>query len=287
MLFQERLRKYREAAGYESAKDFAMELGIPYSSYMAYENKKREPKYDVLMEIADKLGITIDDLLGYVPHNNTSRIFNQYCAIGASVSKSLKDNGFIVRIGRNRYWVESETDLTIVYDKAMKDEELIKGIKNLKAIALEKTLFEYRNVGVKEVRIKKHSTDSFAGEIKFSSPIGWKDFSADIVYIEDNNTCLSIYVDSLGHAFPDEIIHLLKDDIAFYVAKQLEKYYDQLPDTNSLTANSLVVFADELHAYGITEDENGLTEDEKAKLIAELYTSKEAETNEPHPDKKK
>lgn len=286
MLFQERLRKYREAAGYESAKDFAMELGIPYSSYMAYENKKREPKYDVLMEIADKLGITIDDLLGYVPHNNASRIFNQYRAIGASVSKSITDKGFIVQVRDNRYWIKSEVDLAIVYDSAMKDEALIKDVKRMKAIALEMALFKYRKVGVKEVRIKKHSTDSFAGEIKFSSPIGWKDFSADIVYIEDNNTCLSIYVDSLGHAFPDEIIHLLKDDIAFYVAKQLEKYYDQLPDTNSLTANSLVVFADELHAYGMTEDENGLTEDEKAKLIAELHSSKEAETNEPHPNKK-
>ena len=65
MLFQERLRKHRTEAGYKSAKDFAMELGIPYSSYMAYENKKREPKYDVLMKMADKLGVTMDEILGY------------------------------------------------------------------------------------------------------------------------------------------------------------------------------------------------------------------------------
>lgn len=286
MDFKDNLKKVRELSGLTRV-EIAKQLNMTPAAYGAYELGKREPKFDKLCEIADLLHTSIDDLLGYVPHNNAIRIFNQYRAIGASVSKSLKDNGFIVRIGRNRYWVESETDLTIVYDKAMKDEELIKGIKNLKAIALEKTLFEYRNVGVKEVRIKKHSNDSFAGEIEFSSPIGWKHFSADIVYIEDNNTCLSIYVDSLGHAFPDEIIHLLKDDIAFYVAKQLEKYYDQLPDTNSLTANSLVVFADELHAYGMTEDEDGMTENEKADLITELYTSKEADTNEPHPDKKK
>lgn len=286
MDFKDNLKKVRELSGLTRV-EIAKQLNMTPAAYGAYELGKREPKFDKLCEIADLLHTSIDDLLGYVPHNNASRIFNQYRAIGASVSKSLKDNGFIVRIGRNRYWVESETDLTIVYDKAMKDEELIKGIKNLKAIALEKTLFEYRNVGVKEVRIKKHSNDSFAGEIEFSSPIGWKHFSADIVYIEDNNTCLSIYVDSLGHAFPDEIIHLLKDDIAFYVAKQLEKYYDQLPDTNSLTANSLVVFADELHAYGMTEDEDSMTENEKADLITELYTSKEADTNEPHPDKKK
>ncbi len=44
MLFQERLRKCRTEAGYKSAKDFADELAIPYTSYMAYEKKKPEPK---------------------------------------------------------------------------------------------------------------------------------------------------------------------------------------------------------------------------------------------------
>lgn len=142
-LFQERLRKYREAAGYESAKDFAMELGIPYSSYMAYENKKREPKYDVLMEIADKLGVTIDELLGYVPQNNANRIINQYRAIGASVSKNTIGKGFIVQIGPNRYRIESEEDLAFVYDKAMGEEMLIKCIKPIKITFLEMELCKY------------------------------------------------------------------------------------------------------------------------------------------------
>lgn len=142
-LFQERLRKYREAAGYESAKDFAMELGIPYSSYMAYENKKREPKYNVLMEIADKLGVTIDELLGYVPQNNVNRIINQYRAIGASVSKNTIGKGFIVQIGPNRYRIESEEDLAFVYDKAMGEEMLIKCIKPIKITFLEMELCKY------------------------------------------------------------------------------------------------------------------------------------------------
>lgn len=142
-LFQERLRKYREAAGYESAKDFAMELGIPYSSYMAYENKKREPKYDVLMEIADKLGVTIDELLGYVPQNNANRIFNQYRDIGASVSKNTIGKGFIVQIGPNRYRIESEEDLAFVYDKAMGEETLVNLTKQLQITFLEMELCKY------------------------------------------------------------------------------------------------------------------------------------------------
>lgn len=142
-LFQERLRKYREAAGYESAKDFAMELGIPYSSYMAYENKKREPKYDVLMEIADKLGVTIDELLGYVPQNNTNRIINQYRAIGASVSKNTIGKGFIVQIGPNRYRIESEEDLAFVYDITMREETLVNLTKQLQITFLEMELCKY------------------------------------------------------------------------------------------------------------------------------------------------
>ena len=142
-LFQERLRKYRKAAGYESAKDFAMELGIPYSSYMAYENKKCEPKYDVLMEIADKLGVTIDELLGYVPQNNANRIINQYRAIGASVSKNTIGKGFIVQIGPNRYRIESEEDLAFVYDKAMGEETLVNLTKQLQITFLEMELCKY------------------------------------------------------------------------------------------------------------------------------------------------
>lgn len=145
-LFQERLRKYREAAGYESAKDFAMELGIPYSSYMAYENKKREPKYNVLMEIADKLGVTIDELLGYVPQNNdnnANRIINQYRAIGASVSKNTICKGFIVQIGPNRYRIESEEDLAFVYDITMREETLVNLTKQLQITFLEMELCKY------------------------------------------------------------------------------------------------------------------------------------------------
>ena len=251
------------------------------AAYGAYELGKREPKFDKLCEIADLLHTSIDDLLGYVPQNNANRIFNQYRAIGASVSKSITDKGFIVQVKDNRYWIESEADLAIVYDRAMKDEALIKDVKRIKAIALEMALFKYRKVGVKSVRIMEHSADhSFAGEIEFSSPIGKKEFNGDIFVTEDD-VCLSICVDSLGYAFPDEIVNLLKDDIAFYVAEKLKPYYSELADTTVATANSIVNFVDELH------DDEGMTEDEDARLLTELYASKEADTNEPHPDKKK
>lgn len=63
MSFQENLRHYREQAGYKTAKEFADILNIPYNTYTAYENQKREPKIDMLIKIADLLQVSTDDLL--------------------------------------------------------------------------------------------------------------------------------------------------------------------------------------------------------------------------------
>lgn len=64
MAFQENLRYYREKAGYKQAKEFAKKLDITYTTYVGYENKGREPKYDTLCKIADLLNVSTDELLG-------------------------------------------------------------------------------------------------------------------------------------------------------------------------------------------------------------------------------
>lgn len=68
MGFQENLKKYRELAGYHQAKDYAKVLGISYPTYMGYENRGREPKFDLLIKIASTLHVSIDELLGYDPN---------------------------------------------------------------------------------------------------------------------------------------------------------------------------------------------------------------------------
>lgn len=69
MSFQENLRRYREAAGFSSARAFAEHIGVPYTTYISYENKNAEPKYDKLCQIAAALGVTTDELLDYSPGN--------------------------------------------------------------------------------------------------------------------------------------------------------------------------------------------------------------------------
>lgn len=63
MFFQENLIKLRKKAGY-SARSFAKELDIPYTTYLAYEKTEREPKYQLLIKIASILNVSIDNLLG-------------------------------------------------------------------------------------------------------------------------------------------------------------------------------------------------------------------------------
>lgn len=70
MSFQDNLIRLRKVAGYSKAKDFVKLMGIPYSTYLNYENKEIEPKYGVLCKIADAFGVTTDELLGHRTADN-------------------------------------------------------------------------------------------------------------------------------------------------------------------------------------------------------------------------
>lgn len=84
MEFKDRLKFYREKAGFSSAKDFASKLGLPYSTYVAYENTSREPKYSLLVKISELLGVSTDNLLGVHTDNSLW------------IRETLENNGFNV-----------------------------------------------------------------------------------------------------------------------------------------------------------------------------------------------
>lgn len=65
MNFAENLRMYREKAGYKSAKEFSQKLGVPYTTYVPYETGRREPRFEQLVNIAQLLKVTPNDLLGF------------------------------------------------------------------------------------------------------------------------------------------------------------------------------------------------------------------------------
>jgi transcriptional regulator with XRE-family HTH domain len=71
--FKDRLRYYREQRGY-SSDELAKLLDIPYTTLKGYENAGREPKYNILIKIADILNVSLDDLLGRTPANEDEKI---------------------------------------------------------------------------------------------------------------------------------------------------------------------------------------------------------------------
>lgn len=73
MDFKDRLRYYREQRGY-SSDELAKLLDIPYTTLKGYENAGREPKYSILVKIADILNVSLDDLLGRTPTNEDEKI---------------------------------------------------------------------------------------------------------------------------------------------------------------------------------------------------------------------
>ena len=64
--FNVNLKNIREKKGL-TAKEVAIDLGIPYTTYLKYEGVG-EPRYDTLIKIADYLNVSIDTLLGYTPN---------------------------------------------------------------------------------------------------------------------------------------------------------------------------------------------------------------------------
>jgi transcriptional regulator with XRE-family HTH domain len=66
MNFWNNLKAYRERTGL-TAKDFAAQLGISYTTYMGYENAGKEPRIENLAKIAAALHVSIDELVGYEP----------------------------------------------------------------------------------------------------------------------------------------------------------------------------------------------------------------------------
>jgi len=73
--FNERLRLLVEESGLNKC-EFAKRVGIPPSTF-AYYLKDREPKYDILIDIAVKCNTTPNWLIGFSEERNGNDSFNK------------------------------------------------------------------------------------------------------------------------------------------------------------------------------------------------------------------
>lgn len=62
-MFKDRLKNLRIERGY-NMKETARLLGIPYTTYVGYEKNEREPNSEILIQLADFFGVTVDYLVG-------------------------------------------------------------------------------------------------------------------------------------------------------------------------------------------------------------------------------
>ena len=94
--FNVNLKKIREKKGL-TAKEVAIDLGIPYTTYLKYEGVG-EPRYDTLIKIADYLNVSIDELLGYTP-NEYEKTKEFLESLGITVSENIYiENGLMANI---------------------------------------------------------------------------------------------------------------------------------------------------------------------------------------------
>lgn len=114
MSFQENLKYYREKAGYETAKQFSDALRLSYTTYFAYENTGREPKYDLLMKMADLLHVSVDELIGH-----TTKKLSKDDELIITINKILADDMTIKFSEMNKEY--------LYFDVYFNDEKIFTG----------------------------------------------------------------------------------------------------------------------------------------------------------------
>ena len=126
--FRENLIKLRKS-NYPSAKKFADDLGLPYNTYISYENaqKPAEPKYDTLIKIASLLGVSIDELLGYTPVKNDF----EKCIKFITETTNFKVDEIEVEGKGVMYDVNLNYSQKNNHDKLFKREELVEVVNDL------------------------------------------------------------------------------------------------------------------------------------------------------------
>ncbi|MBQ6976994.1 MAG: helix-turn-helix transcriptional regulator [Selenomonadaceae bacterium] len=137
--FRENLIRYRKLK-YASARQFAEVLGIPYNTYLSYENpaKPTEPKYEMLVKIATFLDVTTDELLGYVNVNAAAERLKAYI----EVTSNFKVEIFLDENGKERYLISLKDLPTPKKSKSFSKEEFVETVRNLIAKAIEYTTVE-------------------------------------------------------------------------------------------------------------------------------------------------
>ena len=92
MNFSERLRFYREQAKL-SQKELAEKVGVTFAAYNKYETAGYEPKIDIIIKLAQSLGIDANTLLGFSKSDNLQYVITMLRQAGIDVLSTINQDG--------------------------------------------------------------------------------------------------------------------------------------------------------------------------------------------------
>lgn len=146
MNLEKNLRYFREKEGYKTAKEFADSLDVPYNTYTAYENQKREPKIEMLIKIADLLNVSLDDLVGRTNNSIKEKKINLLKNKILNIFKHSNDKYFSIssiNSGYITFTIKDDTDkLTDVEFRTKDFIALIEMVENHHAKKIKEDIYD-------------------------------------------------------------------------------------------------------------------------------------------------
>lgn len=146
MNLEKNLRYFREKEGYKTAKEFADSLDVPYNTYTAYENQKREPKIEMLIKIADLLNVSLDDLVGRTNNSIKEKKINLLKNKILNIFKHSNDKYFSIssiNSGYITFTIKDDTDkLTDVKFRTKDFIALIEMVENHHAKKIKEDIYD-------------------------------------------------------------------------------------------------------------------------------------------------
>lgn len=171
--FKENLKRIRIEKGYKTAKDFAAELDLPYTTYINWENKGREPDYSTLVKIAAALHVTTDDLLGY----EVDKLENMYKLLKSLGFKITHENG-----GVSVYpdiLKDRDGTVTFYISRYLSPEDLYNSVETAKKKFEQQTRSEFKSVLKEQFYDDLHNGKAFFKQGSLTGSKSTKERNAD------------------------------------------------------------------------------------------------------------
>lgn len=137
--FADRLRKHRESRQL-SQSYFAEQLGLSLATYNRYEKQNAQPSISLLVRMADVLGITTDQLIGYDSKNLLTDLEETYLKLDQlGITHDKSD------YGENIIYIENE-----IY--TLNDIQLMDLVEIVDDYAAKSTTNIYRDIFISEFK---------------------------------------------------------------------------------------------------------------------------------------